>query len=113
MIEDYSFGQIKIDGKIYKEDVEIDGKGEIRSWWRKESHFIDENDIENAFKENPQAIIIGTGAWGVAKVSPEIKNKAKEKQINLIVDKTGKAIKKYNKLQEEGKRITGFFHLTC
>ena len=113
MIESYSFGKIKINGQIYQKDIEINFKGEIRSWQRKESHWIDIEDIESALKQEPEAVIIGTGAWGVAKVSDRAKDKIKGRGIELIIEKTGKAVEQYNELKKGGKKVVGFFHLTC
>ena len=112
-IEEYRFGFINIDGKSYNYDVEIKRNGEILKWQRKESHFIDIEDLEKAFEQNPEFIVIGIGESGVAKVSEQAQNEASLKEIKLVIDRTGEAVKSFNLLLERNKKTVGLFHLTC
>ncbi|PIW92046.1 MAG: hypothetical protein COY73_02630 [Candidatus Nealsonbacteria bacterium CG_4_10_14_0_8_um_filter_37_14] len=164
MIEEYHFGSIAINGKIYHHDVEVRWTGEVLPWWRRESHIIDVEDVRRAVEQNPETIIIGTGEMGIAKVTEEAKKFIKDynppedgafrsvgafrfaktprdliakaprvpttfpfakgegppKGIELLIDKTGEAVKTFNvvceeSLEEEGKqrKVIGLFHLTC
>jgi len=119
MIEEYHFGAITIDGKIYNHDVEVRWTDEVLKWWREESHFIDIEDVKRAVGESPDIIIIGTGESGIAKVSEEAQKFIKEKGIELIIDQTVEAVKTFNIIKEESKeegkqrKIIGLFHLTC
>jgi hypothetical protein len=119
MIEKYSFGSIVIEGKEYNLDVEVRWTGEVLKWWRKEGHTIDIEDVERAVEQNPDTIVIGTGAFGICKVKKDCQEFIKRKRIKLIVDNTGEAVKIFNNLsqelvkeEQEGK-IIGLFHLTC
>jgi hypothetical protein len=120
MIEEYKFGSITINGKTYNHDVEARWTGEILKWWRGESHIIDLEDVERAIAENPDLIIIGIGAWGVAEVTERAKAEIKNKGIELVIDNTEEAVKTFNirvqESKEEGgraKKVIGLFHLTC
>jgi len=120
MIEEYKFGSITIDGKKYNHDVEIRWSGEVLEWWRKESHVIDIEDIQRAFEQKPEIIIFGTGAYGVAKITERAKRAIEEKGVQLIIDRTGEAVKTFNTICKESeketgkqKRVIGLFHLTC
>ena len=119
MIEEYSFGLIKINGKTYHYDVIVLWTGEVLEWWRKESHLIDVEDVKSSVNLNPDTIIIGIGESGVAKVTEKAKEYIKEKGIKLIVDKTEEAVKNFNvisKNSEEKRKqnqVIGLFHLTC
>ncbi len=120
MIEEYKFGSIAIDGKIYDYDVELRWTGEILKWWRKEGHIIDVEDIRRATEQNPDTIVIGTGESGLARVTEEAQNFIKERGVKLIVDLTEQATKTFNVIneeseEEEGKqdKVIGLFHLTC
>jgi len=120
MIEEYHFGSITIDGKTYKHDVEVRWTGEVLKWWRKESHLIDVEDVERAVAQNPDTIVIGTGEMGIAEVTQKCQNFIRQKEIELIIDKTEEAIKTYNIILEESKKeegrqrkVIGLFHLTC
>jgi hypothetical protein len=120
MVEEYKFGSITVDGKTYNHDVEVRWTGEVLKWWRKEGHVFDVDDVKRAVEENPETIILGTGAYGICKVTQECKNYIKEKGIELIIDKTEEAVKTFNIILEESKeeegrqrKVIGLFHLTC
>lgn len=120
MIEEYKFGSITIDGKVYNGDIEARWNGEVFSWWRDNSHFVDIDDIKRAAEQNPDTIIIGTGESNLVKISEETKNFIIEKGIKLIIDKTEEAVKTFNVIcneseEEEGRqnKAIGLFHLTC
>ena len=120
MVEEYYFGSITIDGKIYTEDVEVRWDGEVLAWQREESHVIDVEAVKSAVEQGPEVIVIGTGESGMAKVTEEAQNFIKEKGIELIIDKTEEATKTFNiireeSLEEDGKqaKVIGLFHLTC
>lgn len=120
MIERYHFGSITIDGETYNHDVEVRWTGEVLKWWRKEGHVVNVEDIERAIEEKPGVIIIGTGAYGVVKVTGEVRNSIKEKGVELIIDKTEEAVKTFNIIKGESieevgkqKKVIGLFHLTC
>ena len=120
MIEEYQFGSITVDGKIYDHDIELRWTGEVLKWWRKESHFIDVEDVKRAVEQNPDTIIIGTGELGVAEVTEEAKKFIQEKRIKLIIDKTEETTRTFNIINEESEeeegeqdKVIGLFHLTC
>lgn len=118
MIEEYKFGTIKISGKNYFRDVRINWNGEVFDWQRKESHTIDLKDIENALFYNPDLVIIGTGFYGEAEVTEELKQFFQSKEIDLLVDDTDSASKIFNEKIKTFKKndfpkVIGFFHLTC
>jgi len=64
MIDSYYFGNIVIDGKSYSYDVWISLDGKVNSWWRSSSHVIEKKDLEEALKERPEIVLIGTGESG-------------------------------------------------
>ncbi len=120
MIEEYHFGSIIIDAKVYNYDVEVRWTNEVFPWQRTESHIIDVEDVKRAVSQNPEVIVIGTGENGVARVTEEAQKFIREKEIELIIDKTEEATKTFNIINEESKeeegeqrKIIGIFHLTC
>ena len=112
MIEEYHFGSINVKGKVYTSDLIITPGG-VKSWWREESHKVYKKDIKEVIEENPEIIVFGTGAYGVMKVLPETEEYLKEKGIRIIIKPSAEALKEYNKLEKEGKKVVGLFHLTC
>ncbi|MEK7503719.1 MAG: MTH938/NDUFAF3 family protein [Patescibacteria group bacterium] len=120
MIEEYKFGSITINGKIYKHDIGINWEGEIFDWPRQESHIIDDEDIIDALEQRPETIVIGTGEQGMAQVTTRAKKEIESRGIELVVDKTEQATRTFNirkdeSFEEEGvqERVIGLFHLTC
>lgn len=112
MIEDYQFGSIKIDGQTFDHDIQITPLG-ILKWWRDEGHRVGLEDLEEALKQNPEIIVIGTGASGMMEVPSPIKKYLEEKNIEVINKKTGQAVKDYNQLAKKGQKVIALFHLTC
>lgn len=112
MIDSYKFGQMVIDGKKYTKDLIIYPDKVKSSWWREKGHLLALDDIKDVLIENPEILIIGTGAMGLMKVTDEVKKYAKDKGIKLIVQKSKKAAQTFNQKQSEG-RVFGAFHLTC
>ncbi|MFH1148531.1 MAG: MTH938/NDUFAF3 family protein [Pseudomonadota bacterium] len=113
MITDYQFGSVTVNGQTYRADLVI-FPNEVRpNWWRKEGHALHLEDLAGIFDKNLDAVVIGTGAYGVMKVSKEVTEAAKEKNVRLIIKKTGEACGEYNSLVQAGKRTVAALHLTC
>lgn len=113
MIEEYHFGFIKISEKEFSHDVQVFWDGEIKKWWRKEGHKVFVEDLKEALEKNPQAIVVGTGAFGVCKVDKSCEIFLKQREIEFFFQKTSEAVKIFNQLLKEGKKVVGLFHLTC
>lgn len=120
MIDEYKFGAISVDGKIYNHDIEVRWTGEVLDWPREESHLIDVEDIIGAIEQKPETIVIGTGESGLAQVTEEAKTFIQSRGIKLIIDHTEQATRTFNvrkdeSEEEEGKpeKVIGLFHLTC
>lgn len=112
MIDSYSFGRMVIDGHTYTADLIIFPDRIESSWWRKTGHKLCLEDIEDVFKEEPEAIVVGTGFFGLMKVEEAVKQEVRSKGIPLHVNKTKNAVQKYNEISGQ-KKTVGVFHLTC
>ena len=111
MIDHYSFGSIKIDGKSYSHDVIVSGK-KVKDWWRNASHEVAINDVEPILAEKPKTVIFGTGASGVCEVFDETIKYLEKLGIKVLIFQTPEAVKEFNRrLAEAG--VVGAFHLTC
>ena len=119
MIEEYSFGFIKISGQVYNHDVQIGLDNKVKLWWRNQGHQIEKRDIEEVLSQKPEAIVIGTGELGAAKVSQAAREEITASGVKLIIEPTPEAIKVFNDLRKDlpaggqGKKVAGLFHLTC
>lgn len=112
MIESYKFGQMTIDKKIFHSDLIIFKDQIDDKWWRIEGHNLHLDDIRKAIDEKPEIIVIGTGFYGLMKVSSEIKDYLESLGIKLIVKNTKDACDDYNNLHQN-KKVIAAFHLTC
>ena len=112
MIESYSFGEIKINGKEYADDVIILPDRVRDGWWRKEGHKLSIEDLKEVIEAKPETLIVGTGYYGFMKVPNEVKEHLMSMKIQLIIEGTKEACKTYNRLVST-KNIVAAFHLTC
>ncbi|HOK41917.1 MAG TPA: MTH938/NDUFAF3 family protein [bacterium] len=113
MIKEYNFGKIRINDKEYNYDIEVRSDGKVIKWRRKEGHNLTFDDLQRAVNERAEIIVIGTGCYGVMKISEEVKTKIKNIGIKLLYDKTEIAVEIFNRFLLDKKNVIGFFHLTC
>ncbi|MBU0975543.1 MAG: MTH938/NDUFAF3 family protein [Patescibacteria group bacterium] len=117
-IDKIAWGKIKIGDDQYH-DVLISGNlVEERDYpklveYFGTSHEIGKWEVERLFENDPEVIIIGTGWASVLKVPEVIKEEADQKGIFYKALKSPKAVKEYNKLLKEGKKVNVLIHSTC
>ena len=112
MIESYSFGRIKVDGKSYANDLIIFPDRVQDHWWRKEGHKLSIDDLKDVWQAEPEVLIVGTGYYGFMKVPSEVKDQLTARNVELLVENTKDAWQTYNRLASK-KRVVAAFHLTC
>ena len=113
MIDSYGFGYITINGKRYTNDVIVFPNRVEDNWWRKEGHRLQIEDIEAVVEEKPEVLVVGTGYYGLLKISAETVEFLKSKGVELIAQKTRDACTTYNRLVESRKKVIAALHLTC
>jgi len=112
MIDSYQFGQIVISGKKYTSDVTIFPDRVRDNWWRKSGHQLCLDDIAEVITENPEVLVVGTGASGLVKVLPEVKQSLEARDIKLIAEPTSEACNIYNQFCHSQK-VVAALHITC
>ena len=112
MIDYYQFGLIVIDGKRYSSDVIIFPDRVRDGWWRKRGHQLCLEDIAAVIAENPEVLIVGTGASGLVRVLPEVKQKLEVQGIKLVAEPTGETCNIYNELCHS-QNVVAALHITC
>lgn len=112
MIDSYSFGEIIIDGRTYTSDVIIYPGRVDSTWWRKEGHRLQTEDVTEIIAEKPEVLVVGTGRFGMMRVAPEVEKLLKSLDIQLVVENTERACQEYNRLKDCRKVVAGL-HLTC
>ena len=113
-IDDYHFGSITVGGTSYASDVIISPDGVDASWWRKEGHDLCCADLQPVLAAEPDALVIGTGAYAAMRVRPQALRLAQSRCAQVYVLPTTQAWVRYNELVEHGAgRVVAALHVTC
>ncbi len=112
-IEHYRFGAITVDGQRHTRDLIIlPDERIVAGWWRKEGHALHPGDLTAVFEAAPEVLVVGTGAYGMMRVTEKTRRALATAGIRLIAAPTAEAVKTYNELREE-TRVAAALHLTC
>ena len=116
-IDDTSFGSIRVEGKSFDHDIIINLEGEVHKRKKKlskavygSSHTIYLPEIEYVYQEKAEGLIIGSGQYGVARLSEEASEFLEARHCRVIMKNTPEALEEWNR--QEGRWI-GLFHITC
>ena len=113
-INEYHFGRMIIGGKEYTSDLIIYPDGRIEdNWWRRQGHLLQPDDLTTVMNAGPGKLIVGTGAYGMMRVSEAVLNQCEKKRINLEIYPTSEASNKFNAAVGSNIILTACFHLTC
>ena len=96
-IESYDFGSIVIEGVEFNRDVIISpSRGVISNWWRREGHRICIEDIKDFLYENVDAVVIGTGYYGMVEVDKDVIDFYRSRGIEVVATDSRNAVRIYN-----------------
>ncbi len=112
IIDSYQFGLIVVNGWEYTSDIIIFPDRVRDNWWRKAGHQLYLDDVAEVITENPEVLVVGTGASGLMKVLPEVQQVVEAQGIELIVEATDKAWHTYNQFCRS-RRAVAALHITC
>lgn len=112
-IDTYRFGKIVIDGKDFGSDLLVVSGRVDDSWWRKEGHALQVEDLNAVLAAQPKVLVVGTGYFGMMKVPVETMEVLESKGIEVVAARTSKAVEAFNRLADSGMEIAAAFHLTC
>ena len=112
IIDSYQFGLIVVNGQKYTSDVVIFPSRIKENWWRKTGHQLCVDDIAEVLTENPEVLVVGTGASGLLKVLPDVGQRLEARGIKLIAEPTGESCNTYNHLSRHQK-VVAALHITC
>jgi len=114
MINEYSFGRIVVDGKIYQKDIMILTDGTVIDGWRRISgHNLVVDDIQKILDEKQDVVIIGTGAECRMIIDDDILKIFKSRGVDILCLSTFQAIETYNDIIKEGLSVSAALHLSC
>jgi hypothetical protein len=111
-IDGYVFGKMVIDKKTYTADLIVYPDRIDASWWRKEGHYLQKEDLHEIIAAKPDILIVGTGDMGVMQVPEATVSFLQRQGIEVHIAKTGKAVDLFNHRPADRKVIAAF-HLTC
>jgi len=112
--QEFSFGQIRIDGATYSYDVVID-RGEIRKRSKKASKKFRDSfghtplSVEEEIPWKCRRLVVGTGG-GALPVMDEVRREAERRKVELIIVPTDEAMKLLN---QHAKNTNAILHVTC
>ena len=116
-IEHTAFGSISVNGIHYDHDIIIRKNGTVEKRKKKlskavygSSHTVSRDEIAFVHEEGIEGIIIGSGQYGVLKLSEEASEYLHENGCRFIIQPTPDALKVWN--NTEGQ-FNGLFHITC
>ncbi len=112
LIDNYSFGNITVNGNKYSKDVIIFPDRVISPWWRGEGHLLQIDDLVEVVKSGISDLLIGTGFYGTMKVPTEVVAYLNQKGITTSIEKTPEAVEVYNRIASKRAAIAAL-HLTC
>ncbi len=113
IIEEYSFGRIRVAGKVYTSDVIVYPDRVDSSWWRADGHCLVPEDLADILLDPPAVLVIGTGYFGRMAVPDETLADLRGRGIHALAARTKDAVEEFNRLQRQRARVVAALHLTC
>ena len=113
MITEFSFGRIVVNGQTYTHDLKIVAGKLVPEWWRKSGHMVELEDVQDILAARPEVVVIGTGSPGYMRTGAALRRRLEKDNIELIEEPTSQAVKTYNRLFSEGRRVCAGFHVSC
>ncbi|MFC1692747.1 Mth938-like domain-containing protein [Candidatus Latescibacterota bacterium] len=111
------FGSITINEKTFEHDVIIRLNGEVKKRKKKlskavfgSSHKVSLDEVRHVYEKGADRLIIGSGQYGVLKLSGEAADFLTKKNCLIELLPTPRAIKIWNEAQDN---VIGLFHVTC
>ena len=111
------FGELEIDGKRYNHDVVIEA-GQVRKRKKKASRARRGeygHTPLTAAEDLPWGgtrLIIGTGAYGALPITPDVKEEADRREVEIVAQPTEEACGLICQIEDDGD-INAVLHITC
>ncbi|MFC2016815.1 MTH938/NDUFAF3 family protein [Chloroflexota bacterium] len=111
IIDSYRFGLIVVNGRKYTSDVVI-FPDNVDNWTRKTGHQLCLGDVAKVITESPEVLVVGSGASGLMRALPEVRQVVVTQGVKFIVEATDKACHIYNQFCRS-RRAVAALHITC
>ena len=117
-IDKLSWGKIVVNGEAFHQVIIVGDQVLARNIDKlnqlfETTHRIGDWEVELLLKDKPEIILIADGWSGVLKVTPEVLKELGKSGTEIKILHTQKAVKEFNRLAKEGKRVNALFHTTC
>lgn len=116
-VESTAFGSITVGGVHYHHDIIIRLSGKVMKRKKKlskavygTSHNVSLEEAKHVYQEGAEWVIVGSGQYGILKLSDEATRYFRRKGCRTDLLPTGEAMQIWN--EAEGAGI-GLFHVTC
>ena len=109
-IDSVSFGEVKIDGKVYYSDVIVwwDGKIEMIP----KNHQFGMSELIRLLKKSPDAIVLGTGFEEAVVILEEVVHKVEDDGIRFFPERSQNAVEVFDGMMALGKKAVLQMHCT-
>ena len=112
-IDSFQFGEVRIEGERYTNDVIIFPNRVEANWWRREGHKLALADLDNVVAERPSKLLVGAGVHGALKVPRFLIEHLRDLGIETIVAPTKEICQLHNRLVDTNENTITTLHLTC
>lgn len=111
-----SLGRVKYGSDVYDKDFVVSTFQEVFPRDYDDEHLITDEELERSVDDKTKIIMIGTGDYGVVRISKEARSYCKKNKIKLMTKPTPTLIKEYNKkMKRKGRKpnVTAIIHVKC
>lgn len=111
-VDEYVFGEVRVDGRGYRDDLIVLPQSVHCPWWRKRGHRLQMVDLEEVLTAQPDVLVVGTGYFGRMRVDRSVEAEFARLGIALVAAPTAEAIQRFGALAADQTTILAI-HLTC
>lgn len=120
VITNLSWGtmEVSIDGEkqVFKDCKIWPGGAREWRWDETGTHHtpgIQPADIEEILTQDVDVLVLTRGQLGRLSISAKTEEELRKQGVSYHIEKTKKAVRLFNELSKQGKRVGGVFHSTC
>lgn len=111
------WGRMEVEGVGLGKDFKL-WPGGGRSWdWNEHgtdhSGGINRNDCDELLQNGAKVVVLSQGMLLRLKVNQATLSYLRERGVEVVVEGTKKAVRRYNELARSGEAVGGLFHSTC
>ena len=110
-LEDYSFGELTVDGERHTRDLIVLPNRVVPDWWRREGHSLAMEDLDDVIDELPDRLILGCGHDGRLEPPRAVLDELRARGVQVEAMRTGEAVRRYG--ESDPDRTAAALHLTC